>query len=45
MNEMDGKKKPLSNFFKLNALGKKRFSLGKKQNNNPNHVSLKEKGI
>jgi hypothetical protein len=45
MNEMDEKKEPLNNFFKLNALGKRRFSLGKKQNGNPNHVSLRKTGL
>jgi hypothetical protein len=41
MNEMDEKKEPLNNSFKLIALGKKRFSLWKKQNDNPKHVSLR----
>jgi hypothetical protein len=44
MNEMDEKKEPLNKIFKLNALGKKRSSLGKKQNGNPNHVSLRKRG-
>jgi hypothetical protein len=33
VDEMDGKKKPLGNFFKLNALGGKR-------NDSPNHVPM-----
>lgn len=45
MNEMDEKREPLNNSLKLIALGKKRFSLWKKQNDNPKHVSLRKRGL
>jgi hypothetical protein len=42
---MEGKKKPLANFFKLDALGRKGFSLGRRQNGSPNHVLLGRRGL
>jgi hypothetical protein len=43
MKNMDEKKRPLANLFKLNAPRKKGLSLGRRQNGSPNH-SPKEKG-
>jgi hypothetical protein len=42
---MDGKKKPLSNFFKLDALGRKGHSSRRKQNGSPNYAPLGKKGL
>ncbi len=39
------KKKPLANFFKLDALERKGFSLGRRQNGSLNHVLLGRSGL
>jgi hypothetical protein len=36
------KKKPQDNFFKLDAIGKKGFSLERRQNGSSNHVTLRK---
>jgi hypothetical protein len=43
MNETN-EKKPLGDFFNLNALERKGLSLGRKQNGSFNHVPLGRKG-
>jgi hypothetical protein len=45
MNGMDEKTKPLCNFFKLNAMGRKGLSPREKQNGSPNHIPSRRKKL
>jgi len=42
---MDGRKEPLANFFKLDALERKGFSIERRQNGSLNHVLLGRRGL